>query len=212
MVDFQSRESRTQDDEGDTDESDEDPAESDDNPPADAETEQSTSATGADDSIAYAVVTVTDDRSIAEDTQGDAIVELLEEAGATVTTRDLIQPSYDGVQSTLATLAERRDVDAVITIGGTGVEPDDVTVDALERLFEKRLPGFGELFRQLAFEQHGTTVVGTRSTAGIVDESPIFAIPGTIDGAIIATEEIILPEAPGLVDDATVQGAGANVR
>lgn len=208
MVDFQSRDSPTHDD--DIEDADESVVEPESDESSEAEAEQSASEAELVDSIAYAVVTVSGDRSIAEDTQGDAIVEMLEEAGATVTTRDLIQSSYDGIQSTLTTLAKRQDVDAVITIGGTGVEPVDVTVDALERLFEKRLPGFGELFRQLAYEQHGTKAVGTRSTAGIVDGVPIFAIPGTIDGAVLATEEIIVPEAPGLVDDASIQDAGSD--
>ena len=206
MVDFQSREPRTQtDDEPEDDEPEEEPE-------ADSEgeqTEQSATTTKAEDGLAYAVVTVTSDRSMAEDTQGDAVVEVLEDAGETVVTRDLIQPSYDGIQSTLTTLAERRDVDAVITIGGTGVEPDDVTIDALDRLYEKRLPGFGELFRQLTYDQHGTAVVGTRTTAGIVDGAPIFSVPGSIDGAILATEDIIIPEAPSLVADAALQDAGA---
>jgi molybdenum cofactor biosynthesis protein B len=215
MVDFQSREPRTREDD-DTDEPEPDDAEADsadsEQSPPSAENEQPTADTEPDESIAYAVVTVTGDRSIAKDTQGDAIVELLEEAGATVTTRDLIQPSYDGIQTVLTTLAERRDVDAVITIGGTGVEPDDVTVDALDRLFEKRLPGFGELLRRLAYDQKGTTVVGTRSTAGIVDGAPVFAVPGTIKGAVLATEEIVIPEAPGLVEQASITGTGAGVR
>ncbi len=208
MVDFQSREPRTETE----DEPEEEPAEE---PEADSEseekqTEQSATAAEAEDGLAYAVVTVTAERSMAEDTQGDAVVEVLEDAGETVTTRDLIQPSYDGIQSTLTTLAERRDVDAVITIGGTGVEPDDVTVDAADRLYDKRLPGFGELFRRLAHDQHGTAVVGTRTTAGIVDGAPIFSVPGTIDGAILATEDIIIPEAPSLVADAAMQDAGAD--
>jgi len=203
MVDFQSREPRTQ-----TDDEPEDEAPDAEGEPEEEQTEQSATAAEADDGLAYAVVTVTAERSMAEDTQGDAVVEVLEDAGETVTTRDLIHPSYDGIQGTLTTLAERRDVDAVITIGGTGVEPDDVTIDALDRLYEKRLPGFGELFRRLAHDQHGTAVVGTRTTAGIVDGAPIFSVPGTIDGAILATEDIIIPEAPTLVADAAMQDAG----
>ena len=203
MVDFQSREPRTQTDDDPDDVSEDDAG-------ADEEaTEQSAAAAEPESGLAYAVVTVTAERSMAEDTQGDAVVEVLEDAGETVTTRDLIQPSYDGVQGTLTTLAERRDVDAVVTIGGTGVEPDDVTVDAADRLFEKVLPGFGELFRRLAADQHGTAVVGTRTTAGIVDGTPVFLLPGTIDGAILATEDIVLPEAPSLVADASMQDAGA---
>jgi len=211
MVDFQSRETRTRD-EDDTEEADEESADPEGESAAEAETDTEPEHTETGDSIAYAVVTVAGNRSIAEDTQGDTIVELLEQAGETVTTRDLIQPSYDGIQSILTTLAERRDVDAIITIGGTGVEPDDVTVDALERLFEKRLPGFGELLRQLAYEKLGTTVVGTRATGGILDNAPVFVIPGTIDGAIIETEEIIIPEAPSLVSDASIQGSDADAQ
>jgi molybdenum cofactor biosynthesis protein B len=210
MVDFQSREPRTRD-EDDTDDTEADQTDSEQSEPP-VESGQTTPDTESDESIAYAVVTVTDDRSLSEDTQGDTIVEVLEEADATVTTRELIQSSYDGIQSTLTTLAERRDVDAVITIGGTGVEPDDVTVDALERLFEKRLPGFGELLRRLAYDQKGTAVVGTRSTAGIVDGAPIFAVPGTIDGAVLAAEEIIVPEAPSLASDATLADSETDLR
>lgn len=208
MVDFQSREPRTRTDE---DDSDSEPAETE-SEPTDEQTDEAASEAETDEQVAYAVVTVTAERSIGEDTQGDTVVEVLEESGATVVTRDLIQPSYDGIQSTLTTLAERRDVDAVITIGGTGVEPDDVTIDALDRLFEKRLPGFGELLRRLAYDQHGTAVVGTRSTAGVIDGAPVFAVPGTIDGAILATEDIIIPEAPALVDDASIQNPDPDVR
>lgn len=207
MVDFQSREPRTQTDDEPDDAPEDNAADAE---PDDEETEQAATDTEPETGLAYAVVTVTADRSMAEDTQGDAVVELLEDAGETVTTRDLIQPSYDGIQSTLTTLAERRDVDAVITIGGTGVEPDDVTVDAADRLFEKELPGFGELFRRLAADQHGTAVVGTRTTAGIVDDTPAFLLPGTIGGASLATEELVIAEAPGLVTDAAMQDAGVD--
>ncbi|MXR51972.1 molybdenum cofactor biosynthesis protein B [Halovenus sp. WSH3] len=208
MVDFQSREPRTRTEDEDSDSESADA----DGETAEEETEQAASEAQPDEQVAYAVVTVTDDRSLGEDTQGDTVVEVIEQSGATVVTRDLIQPSYDGIQNTLATLAERRDVDIVVTIGGTGVEPDDVTVDALDRLFEKRLPGFGELFRRLAYDQHGTGVVGTRTTAGVIDGAPVFAVPGTIDGAVLATEEIIIPEAPALAEDASMQSSDTAVR
>lgn len=151
---------------------------------------------------AYAVVTVTADRSLSDDNQGDTVVDAVEGAGAGVVTRNLVQPDYDGIQSTLTTLAGRGDVDIVVAIGGTGVEPDDVTVDALDPLFEKRLPGFGELFRLLAHETEGTAVVGTRATAGIVEGTPVFAVPGTVEGARHAVEEIVLQEGPHLAADA----------
>jgi molybdenum cofactor biosynthesis protein B len=201
MVDFQSREPRTREDDGDEDgEEPEEPAEQEEeagtSPEATSEEDAETSE--PEDSIAYAVVTVSGERSLSEDTQGDTVVEIIEDAGARVTTRDLINTSYDGVQSSITTLAKRDDVDAIVTIGGTGVEPADVTVDATEPLFDKRLPGFGELFRRLAAADQGSTVVGTRATAGILAGTPVFVVPGTIGGAVLATEDIIVPEAGDL--------------
>lgn len=205
MVDFQSRDTRggadsdeTVDDEADPPEESEPPDE-----PADSPESADESADELDLSdLSYAVVTVTSDRTISEDAQGDVVVEAIEADGGTVTTRDLIQPSYDRVQSAIGRLTERSDVDVVVTIGGTGVEPDDVTIEALEPLFSKQLAGFGELFRLLAHEDNGSAVVGTRTTAGIVDAVPVFAVPGTIDGALLATDEIIIPETDSLVRDA----------
>lgn len=208
MVDFQSREPRTRGDDEDDDDGPEEPAEDETQTDSDVETPENEQTadrpahSGDDTQLSYAIVSVTAQRTLSEDTQGDTIVESIENTGATVTTRELIQPSYDGVQSTVDTLAIRDDVDVVVTIGGTGVEPSDVTVDALEPLFGKRLPGFGELFRRAAVDQHGTAVVGSRATAGLVDAVPVFAVPGSIDGAIHAVEDIIIPEAPALVADA----------
>lgn len=203
MVDFQSRDTTrgTDSDETDEDEPPDEPESAEESPDTQASTEETTEQIDLSD-LCYAVVTVADDRSIAEDAQGDVVVEAIEADGSSVTTRDLIQPSFDSVQSTVSRLTERDDVDVVVMIGGTGIEPDDVTIEAIEPLFSKQLSGFGELFRLLAHEDKGSAVVGTRTTAGVVDNAPVFAVPGTIDGALLATDEIILPEAPSLVRDA----------
>ncbi len=202
MVDFQSRDTRREsyDDEDDGVEEDETTAgseETDDEQPAAETADQFDPAT-----LRYAVVTVSAERSRAEDSQGDVVVDAIEDNGGVVSTRDLIRPSYDGVQSTVSALADRGDVDAIVTIGGTGIEPDDVTTDAVEPLFDKHLPGFGELFRLLAHEDRGSAVIGTRTTAGIIDAVPVFSIPGTVDAALLAVDEIVLPEAGQLVEDA----------
>jgi molybdenum cofactor biosynthesis protein B len=203
MVDFQSRDTSRGTDSEETDE--EEPPDE----PESAEESTDTQSPAAESTeqidlsdLCYAVVTVSDDRSISEDAQGDVVVEAIEAAGSSVTTRDLIQASFDGVQSTMSRLTERDDVDVVVVIGGTGVEPDDVTVEAVEPLFDKQLSGFGELFRLLAHDDKGSAVVGTRTTAGVIDNAPVFAVPGTIDGALLATDEIILSEASSLVRDA----------
>jgi len=203
MVDFQSRDTDRGTDAAETDEEEpsDEPASTDDSPDSQPATAEATEQLDLSE-LCYAVVTVAGDRSISEDAQGDVVVEAIEGDDGTVTTRDLIQPSYDGVQSTMTRLTDRDDVDVVVVIGGTGIEPDDVTVEAVEPLFSKQLPGFGELFRLLAHEEKGSAVVGTRTTAGVIDNAPVFAVPGTIDGALLATDEIILPEAPSLVADA----------
>jgi len=209
MVDFQSRDTRRdigsedEDDETEPQEEGESEQEPQSAPPIEEPAETPVPGEKGDPSTAYAVVTVTGDRSLSEDRQGDEVVSLVEESGGTVVTRDLVRPTYDGVQSTVTGLAGRRDVDVVVTVGGTGVEPDDVTVDAVRPLFDKHLPGFGELVRLLAHKTDGTAVVGTRTTAGVVEDVPVFAVPGTVEGARHAVEEVVVPEAPHLAADAS---------
>lgn len=139
-----------------------------------------------------------DRRSSVDDPAGDAVVAAVEAAGHEVTVRRVVGDDYDRIQSTVDGLVERSDVDALVTTGGTGVTPDDVTVEAVEPLFSKRLPGFGELFRRRSAERVGTRVVGTRAAAGIAGQVPVFCLPGSEDAAELGVEEIVLPEAPHL--------------
>jgi molybdenum cofactor biosynthesis protein B len=147
------------------------------------------------DTLGIAVVTVSSSRTVEDDPSGDAIVTLVESAGHEVASREVLADDYDRVQASVEALAERGDVDVVVTTGGTGVTPDDVTIEAVSTLFEKELPGFGELFRSLSFDDIGTMVVGTRATAGIVDETVVFCLPGSENAVRLGVEEIILEEA-----------------
>ncbi|USZ67269.1 molybdopterin-binding protein [Halorussus salilacus] len=147
------------------------------------------------ESLGAAVVTVSSSRSLSDDPSGDAVVAGLEAAGHGVVSRDLVDDDFDGVQGSVNALARRDDVDVVVTTGGTGVTPDDVTVEAVEPLFDKELPGFGELFRLLSFDEIGTRVVGTRATAGVAEGTLVFCLPGSEDAARLGTEEIIAEEA-----------------
>ena len=141
------------------------------------------------------VVTVSSSRSLDADPSGDAIVAAFQEAGHDVPTRELVPDDYDRVQDVVDAVAGRRDVDVVVTTGGTGVTPDDVTVEAVAPLFSKDLPGFGELFRRRSEDQIGTRVVATRATAGIVDGVPVFCLPGSEAAVRLGVSAIILPEA-----------------
>lgn len=155
------------------------------------------------ETLGVGVVTVTSSRTLDDDPAGDAIVAAFEAEGHEATTRELVPDDYDRVQATLRNLAGRGDVDVVVSTGGTGVTPDDVTVEAVRPLFEKSLPGFGELFRTLSYDEIGTRVVGTRAVAGIVDGTPTFCLPGSENAATLGATEIIVPEAGHLSGLAT---------
>lgn len=149
------------------------------------------------------IVTVSSSRSLSDDPAGDAIFSALEADGNNVVTRELIRDDFDAIQRTVGNLVGRDDVDLVVTTGGTGVTPDDVTVEAVTPLFEKELPGFGELFRLLSYDEIGTKVVATRAVAGIADGVVVCCLPGSENAARLGAEEIVVPEAghlAGLAD------------
>lgn len=146
------------------------------------------------DELGVAIVTVSSSRSLEDDPAGDAIAAAVEDGGHEVAVRNLVGDDYDGVQGEVNTLVRRDDVDAVVTTGGTGVTPDDVTVEAVDALFDKTLPGFGELFRQLSYDEIGTRVVGTRAVGGVARGVPVFCLPGSENAARLGSEEIIVPE------------------
>ncbi|WP_336135901.1 MogA/MoaB family molybdenum cofactor biosynthesis protein [Natronomonas amylolytica] len=148
--------------------------------------------------LGVAVLTVSSSRNIDEDAAGDAIIDTVTDAGHEMAVRELVTDDYDKVQGAVDRFVTRDDTDCVITTGGTGVTPDDVTIEAIEPLFEKRLPGFGELFRTLSYDDIGTKVVGTRAVAGVADGVPVFCLPGSESAVRLGTEEIIVEEAPHL--------------
>jgi molybdenum cofactor biosynthesis protein B len=161
------------------------------------------------ESLAAAVVTVSTSRTLDDDPAGDAIAAAFESAGHEVAVREVVGDDFDSLQSTVDRLADRDDVDTVVTTGGTGVTPDDVTIEAVSGLFAKELPGFGELFRRRSEDEIGTRVVGTRATAGIVEGVPTFCLPGSENAARLGSEELIVPEAPHLTGLATRPDDGA---
>lgn len=156
------------------------------------------------ESFGAAVVTISSSRTLDDDPAGDVIVDQLEGEGHEVVTRDLIRDDLDGIQQTVDNLVGRDDVDVVVTTGGTGASPDDVTPEAVKPLIEKPLPGFGELFRRLSYEEIGSRVVGTRAVAGIVDGAPVFCLPGSENAARLGTGEVIVAEAGHLAGLAAV--------
>ena len=141
--------------------------------------------------VSFGVVTISTSRTLDDDPAGDAIAAAIEDADDETATRELVDDDYDGVQGRVNTLVTRDDVDCIVTTGGTGVTPDDVTVEAVSPLFDKRLPGFGELFRARSREEVGTRVVATRATAGVIDGVPTFCLPGSENAATLGAEIVV---------------------
>ena len=209
MVDFQSRDTRRGNDEAEDGEQPDETkadAEGDHDDHEHAGDEEATSDHHHHDDVSAvgaAVLTVSSTRSLDDDPGGDAVVDAFEADGHEVVTRELVTDSYDRVQAAVDNLVGRDDVDVVVTTGGTGVTPDDVTVDAARPLFGKELPGFGELFRRLSAEDIGAKVVGSRATAGVADDTLVFCLPGSEHATTLGTEDVILPEITHLVGLAT---------
>ncbi|CQH59617.1 molybdopterin adenylyltransferase [Halobacterium hubeiense] len=203
MVDFQSRDTRVDDDETPADDASDEP----DDDPLTEESEPHEHDDEADhdhhhhdvERVGVAILTVSSSRSLDDDPAGDAIAAAFEADGHEVVTRELVRDSYDRVQGGIDNLAGRGDVDVVVTTGGTGVTPDDVTVEAAEPLFEKELPGFGELFRRRSYEEIGEKVVATRATAGVADGVPVFCLPGSEHAAALGSADVVVPEIGHLV-------------
>jgi len=128
-----------------------------------------------------------------EDPSGDQIERLMREAGHTVSGRVLIPDSVVLLRRTLKR-ALRSSADTIVITGGTGVTPSDVTIEAVVPLLEKQMPGFGEIFRKISYENIGSAAMMSRATAGVVKGKAVFCLPGSPDGVTTAVTRLIIPE------------------
>ncbi len=149
--------------------------------------------------INCAVITVSDSRTIETDKSGQLICELLSNVNHTVTAYAIIKDEPAQIQTQMQQIKERADIDAVIFNGGTGIAPRDTTYDALAQLLEKTLPGFGEIFRFLSYQEIGSRAFASRAIAGTYQSKLIFSLPGSSNAVRLAMEKLILPELVHLV-------------
>jgi len=145
-------------------------------------------------SAGVALLTVSDTRTEETDRSGASARRLLTGAGHRVVDYRILPDEPDAIAEQVRRWLEREDCDAVIVSGGTGVSPRDRTPEALARLMDRRLDGFGELFRMLSYEEIGAAAMFSRATAGIGSGRPIFALPGSNAAVALALEKLILPE------------------
>ncbi|MEE4350317.1 MAG: molybdenum cofactor biosynthesis protein B [Pacificimonas sp.] len=129
--------------------------------------------------VNIALATISDTRTAADDRSGDTLAARIEEAGHKVAARTIVTDDTDLIIEQLAEWIDDPAVDCVITTGGTGVTGRDVTPEAFEAVWEKDIPGFGELFRMLSYQTIGTSTVQSRACAGTARGTYLFALPGS---------------------------------
>jgi molybdopterin adenylyltransferase len=147
-----------------------------------------------------AVVIVSDSRTAQTDTSGPAAVELLERAGHAIVNYALLPNDETRVRAHVDTHISDSEVDVVVLSGGTGLSARDRTIEAVRPLFDKELPGFGELFRLISYQDDiGTAAILTRATAGIAQRTVVVSLPGSTAAVRLALSRILIPELPHLL-------------
>jgi molybdenum cofactor biosynthesis protein B len=148
-----------------------------------------------------AVITISDTRTPADDAGGGAIQRLVAEAGHKVAHYQIVRDEPAELNQVLDTLISRPDVDAILLTGGTGISRRDQTICVVEKRLETILPGFGELFRMLSWEQIGSGAMLSRAAGGVAGGKLLFAMPGSTKAVELAMSKLILPELRHLISE-----------
>lgn len=152
--------------------------------------------------VRCAAITVSDTRTAETDTGGQTLVERLASAGHAVVQRSIIPDDPGPMRALLQQLAQRGDVDAVLLTGGTGITGRDQTYETVTSLLTKPLPGYGELFRLLSYQEIGTAAMLSRATGGLIGRTVVLTMPGSPAAVRLAMDKVILPELGHLVREA----------
>ena len=142
--------------------------------------------------VQIAVMTVSDTRSLEDDKSGQILADRIEAAGHVLADRKIVTDDTDRIVAQLKAWIADPNIDAVIATGGTGVTGRDVTPEAFESVYEKSVPGFGELFRMISFQKIKTSTIQSRATAGVAGGTYLFAVPGSPGACKDAWDEILV--------------------
>ena len=153
-------------------------------------------------SVRCAVITVSDTRTLETDTGGQAVILHLTAAGHAVAVREIIPDEPARMRPLLESLRGRDDIDAILLTGGTGVTSRDQTYETVSGLLDKPLPGYGEIFRMLSFQEVGPAAILSRAVGGLMGHKVVLTMPGSPGAVQLAMEKIIVPELPHLVREA----------
>ncbi len=153
----------------------------------------------AKDAVTCAILTISDTRTEADDKSGKIIHELLEDGGHSVGHYAVVKDEADEIRALIRKIAEDGDCHVILTNGGTGIAARDTTYEAVTSLLEKRLDGFGEVFRFLSWDDIGSGAMLSRAVAGVYRDTMIFCMPGSSGAVRLAMEKLIVPELSHLV-------------
>jgi molybdenum cofactor biosynthesis protein B len=142
-------------------------------------------------SVNIAILTVSDTRTASTDKSGDTLAERVTEAGHAVAARSIVPDDQDRIVAQIERWIDDPKIDVVLATGGTGVTGRDVTPEAFHAVYDKEIPGFGELFRQLSYAKIGTSTMQSRATAGVTRGTYLFALPGSPSACRDAWDDIL---------------------
>ena len=148
----------------------------------------------APEHVRLAVLTISDTRTPENDTGGDTIEGLMRDAGHEIVERRIVRDDAARIRTEIVNLLARPDADAVITTGGTGISARDTTYEVVDRMIEKKLDGFGEIFRALSYEEIGAAAILSRAVAGTVGTKLVACLPGSRNAVRLAVEKLLVPE------------------
>jgi molybdenum cofactor biosynthesis protein B len=153
----------------------------------------------APEHVRVAVLTISDTRTRETDTGGDTAEQILREAGQKIVARQIVRDEVNGIRASLVDLLANAEVDAVITTGGTGISGRDTTYEVVDRMIEKKLDGFGEIFRMLSYQEIGAAAIMSRAVAGTVGTKVVASLPGSRNAVRLAVEKLLVPELAHIV-------------
>ncbi|MCG8639336.1 MAG: molybdenum cofactor biosynthesis protein MoaB [Desulfobacterales bacterium] len=149
--------------------------------------------------IKIAVVSVSTTRKLSDDKSGAWIKKQAKREGFEVVVHQVVTDDIEAIRDLVVHITQKIAPHTVIMSGGTGISPKDVTIEAVKPLFKKELSAFGPLFAQLSFDQIDSAAILSRATAGIIQDSMVFCMPGSIKACKLACNELIFPELGHLI-------------
>ena len=152
--------------------------------------------------IRCVLITVSDTRTVENDTGGETVLQWLAQAEHVVVDREIVPDDPQRMRVLLNQVTQREDVDAILMTGGTGITQRDQTFETVTQMLTKILPGYGELFRWLSYQEIGAAAMLSRATGGLLGDKVLLTMPGSPAAVRLAMEKLILPELPHLVREA----------